>query len=73
MHPGLVVPNRILYGLAGPNDGIVPTASAAWGESLGVLEADHARLVGLSLTASGAFESCAFYLGVCERLAARGF
>ncbi len=73
MHPGLVVPNRILHGLAGPNDGIVPTASAAWGEPLGIVEADHARLVGLSLRTSDAFDSCAFYLSICETLAARGF
>ena len=73
MHPGLVVPNRILHGLAGPNDGIVPAASAAWGERLGTLDADHARLVGLSLTASAAFDSRAFYLSICESLAQRGF
>ncbi len=72
MYAPLVVPNRILYGLAGLNDGIVPTASAAWGEQLGVLDADHARLVGLTLTPSETFESCAFYLSLCDRLAVRG-
>jgi triacylglycerol lipase len=72
MYPPLVVPNRILYRLAGLNDGIVPTASAAWGEPLGTLDADHARLVGLSLTPSDTFESRSFYQFVCERLAARG-
>lgn len=72
MHPGLVVSNRILYRLAGLNDGIVPTASAPWGEFLGALDADHARLVGVRLTPSAAFESRAFYLSVCARLAARG-
>ena len=72
MYPPLVVPNRILYSLAGLNDGIVPTASAAWGEFLGVLDADHARLVGLALAPSKTFESCAFYLSLCDRLAVRG-
>ena len=72
MYPPLVLPNRILYALSGLNDGIVPTASAAWGEALGVLDADHARLVGLSLTPSALFESRTFYRSVCERLAARG-
>ena len=73
MYPPLVVPNRILHGLAGLNDGIVPTASAVWGDPLGTLDADHARLIGLSLTPSETFESCAFYLSVCDRLAVRGF
>lgn len=73
MYPPLVVPNRILYGLAGLNDGIVPAASAVWGEPLGTLDADHARLIGLSLTPSDTFESCAFYLSVCDRLAVKGF
>lgn len=72
MYPPLVVPNRLLYGLAGLNDGIVPTASAAWGEMLGTLDADHARLVGLTLTPSALFESRAFYASVCDRLWARG-
>ena len=73
MYPPLVVPNRILYALAGLNDGIVPAASAVWGECLGTLDADHARLVGLALTPSETFESCAFYLSLCDRLAVRGF
>ena len=73
VYPPLVVPNRILHRLAGLNDGIVPTASAVWGEPLGVLDADHARLVGLALRPSATFESRAFYLSVCERLAAKGF
>lgn len=71
IYPPLIVPNRILYGLAGPNDGIVPTASMAWGERLGVVEADHARQIGLRL-APGPFQSCAFYEGVCGRLRERG-
>ena len=72
MYPPLLVPNRILYALAGLNDGIVPTASAAWGENLGTLDADHARLVGLQFTPSDTFDSCAFYLSLCDRLASRG-
>ena len=71
VYPPLVVPNRILHGLAGRNDGIVPTASMGWGERLGVLDADHARQVGLRM-APGAFDSCAFYADVCRRLRDRG-
>ena len=73
MYPPLIPANRILYSLSGLNDGIVPTANAAWGDDLGVLDADHARLVGLSLAPSALFESRAFYRDVCERLAAKGF
>ena len=72
MYAPLVVPNRILYGLAGVNDGIVPTASMAWGEALGTLDADHARQIGLALTPSARYDSCAFFEAHCERLRARG-
>ena len=72
IYPPLVVPNRILYGLAGENDGIVPTASAAWGERLGTLDADHARQIGLRLTPATAYDSLRFFEDVCERLRARG-
>ena len=72
MYPPLVVPNRILYALAGLNDGIVPTASMGWGEPLGTLDADHARQIGLWLTPSARFDSRAFYLGHCDRLRDQG-
>ena len=66
--PPLVVPNRILYRLAGSNDGIVPTASMPWGEPLGTLHADHARQIGLGPGAAARFDSCAFFEGHCDRL-----
>ncbi|MDT7857753.1 lipase [Rubrivirga sp. S365] len=69
--PPLVVPNRILYGLAGVNDGIVPEASAAWGERLGTVEADHARQIGLGIGAAG-HDACAFFDRLCDRLRERG-
>lgn len=72
VYPPLVVPNRILHALAGLNDGIVPTASMGWGEPLGTLDADHARQIGLRLTPSARFDSCAFYLAHCDRLRERG-
>ena len=71
IYPPLVVPNRILYRLSGLNDGIVPTAGAAWGEYLGAVEADHARIVGMSVTPSR-FTSKAFYRSLCDRLIERG-
>ena len=72
MYPPLVVPNRILYRLSGLNDGIVPTAGAAWGEYLGAVDADHARIVGMAVTPSR-FTSKAFYRSLCIRLIERGF
>ena len=71
IHPALVVPNRVLYALAGLNDGIVPTDSMAWGEPLGTLDADHARLIGLTIAPSPLFESRAFYSSVCDRIIER--
>lgn len=72
IHPALVVPNRVLHGLAGVNDGIVPTESMGWGERLGVLDADHARQVGVKVTASAAYDSFAFFERHVEALRARG-
>ncbi len=68
----LIVPNRILYDLAGVNDGLVAVESAKWGEFLGLLDADHARQIGLRL-APGNFDSKAFFLQIARDLAARGF
>ena len=68
----LIVPNRILHGLAGVNDGIVPTSSMVWGEHLGTLEADHARQVGLRLAPTTAYDSYSFFESHAERLRARG-
>ncbi len=68
MYPPLMVPNRILYQLAGLNDGIVPTASMSWGEPLGTLHADHARQIGLGPGAAARFDSFAFFEGHCDRL-----
>ncbi|MEM8560418.1 MAG: lipase [Bacteroidota bacterium] len=67
----LMVPNQILYRLAGVNDGIVPTASMAWGDHLGTISADHAALVGMKLMPGG-IDAKAFYRSLVEHLAARG-
>lgn len=72
MYPPLVVTNRILYRLAGLNDGIVPTASMAWGEPLGVIDADHARQIGMAVGPSRRFDSLRFFDGHCDRLRDRG-
>jgi len=72
IHPALVVPNRILHAMAGVNDGIVPTASMHWGERLGVLDADHARQIGMKGTPGGAYDSLAFFEAHVDALRARG-
>ena len=72
MYPPLVVPNRILYGLAGVNDGIVPTSSMTWGEDLGGLDADHARQIGLRVPGTSGHDSVTFFLDLAARLRARG-
>jgi triacylglycerol lipase len=72
MHPALQVPHRVLHRLAGANDGIVPTASMAWGEPLGTVEADHARQVGITVTPSRLYRSTAFVAAHADRLRARG-
>ncbi len=68
--PPLLLGNRVLHGLAGVNDGIVPTASAEWAGFRGVLDADHARQIGLG--AGGDFDSGAFFVDLVRDLAERG-
>ena len=66
-----MLPNRILYGLGGLNDGLVTVESARWGRFLGTVDADHARQIGLRLTPS-AFDSRAFFLAIAQHLRDRG-
>lgn len=59
----------------GENDGIVPTASMAWGENLGMIFADHFDEVGQIAdgTPDGdPFDHRAFYLSEARRLRAAG-
>lgn len=71
LSPALLLHNRILYAEQGVNDGMVPTVSARWGEDLGTLDADHLRQVGVGI--GPGFDSLAFFRGIAEDLAARGF
>lgn len=70
--PSLAVPNRILYAAQGVNDGIVPTEGGWWGERLGILDADHAKQIGLRGLPITSFDSRAFFFSICERLRAKG-
>ncbi len=60
------------YGL--PNDGMVPTESAPWGDFRGEINADHADEIGqFEDAANPAFDHRAFYLDEARQLAAMGF
>ena len=48
VHPLLWPTHRILSGRGGPNDGLVPLASQAWGEVVAEIEADHWAQIGWS-------------------------
>lgn len=71
--PYLVPTYRALQLIDGDNDGIVPTASAMWGEHLGTIGADHFDEIGqLAGQTDGNWDHRAFFLGECFRLADAG-
>ena len=43
--PNWWLPGRVVERAEGPNDGVVSVASAAWGETRAVWDADHMDLV----------------------------
>ena len=65
--------NTLLYTREGPNDGFVSVESAIWGESLGVLEADHAQQIGVGMSIGSKFDSNRFFAEVAARLGRAGF
>ena len=69
VHPLLQPTYLFLKRAAGPNDGIVPGESQAWGEVLYRLEADHWAQIGWSAN----FDASALYLEIAHRLRRRGF
>lgn len=69
--PALMLPNRILFGYEGVNDGFVSVESARWARGLGVLDADHGCQVGLRWPGSS-FDVLGFYQGVAEHLRSQG-
>src|SRR3954470_4832369 len=54
---------------SGPNDGVVPTASQAWGEVVREVEADHWAQIGWSR----GFDAAALYEDLLRELRGRGF
>jgi triacylglycerol lipase len=67
--PLLWATHRYLSARAGPNDGLVPLASQAWGEVLLKLEADHFAQIGWSLR----FDAAELFEEILRELRARGF
>jgi pimeloyl-ACP methyl ester carboxylesterase len=65
----------LLTAMEGPNDGMVSTASAMWGEYLGTLYADHfAQTPDMTFVRPGEdFDALGFYFRLLENLARRGF
>lgn len=64
----------MLTAIAGPNDGVVPTESAHWGEYKSDLIADHLDLIGQHLMdIRGSFDPDGFYDTLADDLADRGF
>lgn len=65
---------NLLTALRGPNDGIVPVASAKWGEYRGEIPADHFDEVGqIAGQTSEAFDHLEFYASRLSDLASLGF
>ena len=67
--PLLWATHRYLSAREGPNDGLVPLASQAWGEVLLELEADHFAQIGWSLR----FDAAELFEELLRELRGRGF
>jgi triacylglycerol lipase len=69
LHPLLWPAHRYLSTREGPNDGVVPLASQAWGEVLLELEADHWAQIGWSRH----FDAAELFEELLRELRGRGF
>ncbi len=69
VHPLLWPTHRYLSLRDGPNDGLVPLASQAWGEVVAELEADHFAQIGWSWR----FDAAELFEELLRELRARGF
>jgi triacylglycerol lipase len=69
LSPILWPTHRYLSHAAGPNDGLVPLASQAWGEVLAELEADHFAQIGWSRR----FDAAELFEELLRELRGRGF
>jgi triacylglycerol lipase len=67
VHAMLLYGHRYLSRMVGPNDGIVPSRSQLWGETLEEIDADHWAQIGWSAR----FDVHGLYARIAQRLAAR--
>jgi triacylglycerol lipase len=68
-HPLLWATHRYLTERAGPNDGVVPSASQPWGDVLREIDADHWAQIGWTRT----FDAEGLYEALLQDLRGRGF
>ena len=68
-HPLLWATHAYLAQRAGPNDGVVPSASQPWGEVVREIDADHWAQIGWT----GSFDASSFYEELLADLRGRGF
>jgi triacylglycerol lipase len=76
-NPAWELPHRLVLHAEGPNDGVVSEASARWGESSEVWDADHVSLINWPNSAAAARglrrDRIEPYGGLVRRLADEGF
>lgn len=70
LDPFFYLLNNIVYKREGVNDGYIAVDSARWGTFLGVIDADHARQIGLNSSLGASFDSNSFYADIVRMLAA---
>ena len=70
--PTMLLSNAILHRAEGANDGIVSEKSGRWGNHLGVLDADHARQIGIANRENG-FQANRFMADLVTDLATKTF
>lgn len=73
MKTSMLLGHTLLNSAAGKNDGVVPEASAHWGEFRGAIEADHLDLIGYKMLDGGGFDHLAFLEATLADLAKRGY
>lgn len=64
----LIAAHAYLRKVAGVNDGLVPIASQAWGETLAEIEADHFSQIGWRIAVRHTFDAAGLYAFVVARL-----
>lgn len=64
----LMASHAWLTRIAGPNDGVVPTASQYWGETLAEIEADHFAQIGWRIGVRKTFDAAGLYAFLVARL-----